>query len=444
MTVIVDLKPFQIFTTPTLEMFAGTAYGQQVLVTGELAPVVWSASGVPPGMTLSRDGFLSGIPHSLGTSEMRVTATDAAGRTDQRTIEMVIRSFGPVPGGMTAQTIRAGTEYDTQITVRDGTPPYRFSVFSGALPEGIRLDDRTGVLSGVPTVPGSYSGKIRVADSDNLAGYVEWALEVVRVPSIRGPAASIAGLVGAAVGYRPAVTCPADPCRYEMAFGSLPNGVTLDASSGSISGIPTQPGTFVVLLRATDAAGRDATAPVTLTIAPPLAISTSEVPNAITGVAYQELIAGDGGAPPYAWAITAGALPAGLRLNSGGSITGVPGDSGSSLFSVTVTDRDGRSFIRELSLRTDPVGIPYRTLPSGIAGRPYTCTLRAAGGQGPYTWSADTLPDGLTVSASGLVEGTVAEPGLYTLLLRVSDRDGLSGTDSVTHQIHERERIAPL
>jgi hypothetical protein len=62
-------------------------------------------------------------------------------------------------------------------------------------------------------------------------------------------------------------------------------------------------------------------------------------------------------------------------------------------------------------------------LPDAFVSQPYNQQLLAAGGKAPYTWSAAdvSLPIGLSVSASGLLSGTPTDPGVYSVILRVSD-----------------------
>ena len=83
-----------------------------------------------------------------------------------------------------------------------------------------------------------------------------------------------------------------------------------------------------------------ATQPLTLNVAAAtqLAISTTTLPDAIEFTAYSHQLTASGGTAPYTWAITAGALPAGLTLSSAGLISGTPSVSGPFSFSVTATD----------------------------------------------------------------------------------------------------------
>src|SRR6202022_2617390 len=108
-----------------------------------------------------------------------------------------------------------------------------------------------------------------------------------------------------------------------------PSGLTLNASTGAITGTPTAavngpPLTFKV----TDSSNPKMSQSVslTLTITPaPLTITTTSVPNGQVNIAYATALAATGGATPYTWSLMSGTLPIGLTLNATtGAITGTP------------------------------------------------------------------------------------------------------------------------
>jgi large repetitive protein len=127
------------------------------------------ASGTPPpGTTLSAGGTLSGTPTAAGTSTFTVQVTSTAANlpplTATKAFTIVITSAltlvaAPLPGGV------VGTPYSQQLSATGGSPPYRWTVASGALPAGITLDGTSGILSGTPTAPGSFGVTIAVSDT---------------------------------------------------------------------------------------------------------------------------------------------------------------------------------------------------------------------------------------------------------------------------------------
>jgi hypothetical protein len=83
----------------------------------------------------------------------------------------------------------------------------------------------------------------------------------------------------------------------------------------------------------------------------PLAITTSSLPGAVVGVAYQAAVSATGGNPPDLWSITAGSLPAGLLLaGPSGQISGTPTATGTFDFTAKVADAQGHSASRALSV----------------------------------------------------------------------------------------------
>ncbi|MFX7140668.1 putative Ig domain-containing protein, partial [Acinetobacter baumannii] len=77
----------------------------------------------------------------------------------------------------------------------------------------------------------------------------------------------------------------------------------------------------------------------TLTVATAtVALAPTNVPAGASGTAYSQTLSASGGTAPYSYAVTAGALPAGVTLSSNGMLAGTPTQSGSFHFSVTATD----------------------------------------------------------------------------------------------------------
>ena len=167
------------------------------------------------------------------------------------------------------------------------------------------------------------------------------AAPVLAVPTIF-PSSLPNGQVGTVYTATLVAAPLACPCTWAVTGGSLPPGLTLNATSGVISGSPTTPGTYSFLVTITDTTGPSSPQGFFITITqPPLRFLTTSLLGAKESVGYSDVIRVSGGTTPYSFSAVSGTLPAGLALNStSGYISGIPdkGSAGSYSFIVEVTD----------------------------------------------------------------------------------------------------------
>src|ERR1019366_5800411 len=163
------------------------------------------------------------------------------------------------------------------------------------------------------------------------------------------------------------------------------------------------------------------------------------LPDATSGVPYTTTLTARGGTPPYTWAVTAGTLPAGLKLGANtGKITGTTTALGVFPVTITVTDSVAASVSTVTSIRVDPftaLAIQTQSLPNGNVGVIYKQTLVATGGVQPYTWSviSGSLPAGLTLnSTTGAISGTPTSAGTSSFRVQVTDSQGSTAARSYT------------
>ena len=139
---------------------------------------------------------------------------------------------------------------------------------------------------------------------------------------------------------------------YAISAGTPPTGLTLSAA-GILSGTPTASGTFNFTVLATDAFGSTGTLAYTLVV--PLVVGPANLPDGTRGIPYSQSITATGGTAPYSFAVTAGALPSGLTLDTNtGVISGTPDTANTVNFTVTVTNGAGRSGSRAYSVVIAP------------------------------------------------------------------------------------------
>lgn len=168
----------------------------------------------------------------------------------------------------------------------------------------------------------------------------------------------------------------------------------------------------------------------------------SPLAEATKGRLYTAALAAAGGAPPYTWALTAGALPAGLSLSREGEIGGTPTAAGPAAFTVQVSDSAGESATMDYALASvlppPPEIAGAATLPPGIAGAAYLYRFEATGGTPPYQWylASGVLPAGLSLSRAGVVEGAANTGGASPFEVRVVDADDRSAERGFTLEIN--------
>ncbi|MFN8176310.1 MAG: Ig domain-containing protein [bacterium] len=179
-------------------------------------------------------------------------------------------------------------------------------------------------------------------------------------------------------------------------------------------------------LVATDATGYAEGRGVNLAC-PPISITPPFLADPIIAVPYTKTLTCVG-TGPYTFALTAGALPAGLALAPTGVISGTPTAFGTFRFTVTATDSSGCSGSRlyVVTVVCPHIVVSPPTLPPGMVGVPYNVTLTASGGIGPYTFalSSGTLPPGLVLSTAGVLSGTPTVAGTHQPTVTATDVDG--------------------
>jgi len=226
------------------------------------------------------------------------------------------------------------------------------------------------------------------------------------------------------------------PMTWAITAGSLPPGLKLVGTSGSITGVPTTAGTFSFTVVVTNPAGTGAKQYAISVTAPPVITSAANLPMALTGISYSQALHATG-TMPMTWSIASGALPSGLTLGSStGSISGTPASSGTFTATVKATNGAGSSSAQfSLTVNTLPAITTPSLLPSALTGLAYSQTLKATGTI-PMTWAvtAGALPSGLTLAPStGSITGTPTVAGVSSLTVKATNPAGsVSQTLSLT------------
>ena len=359
---------------------------------------------------------------------------------------------GSTPAGLaiTTSSLPEGTinrAYSASVSSSGGTPPYTWSV-SPVLPNGLSLDAATGGISGTPTTQGTTSHTFTVSDTSAPAKTVEQTLNLTIDPPLSVTTTSLPdGSIGAAYNQPVQTVGGLEPLTFNIVLpgtGTLPQTLSLNSTTGIISGTPTAPaGTFTFTVRVADAGGQQDTQALSLRINPssPPQITTTSLPGGTVSQAYIQRVQASGGIGTLAWSVSAGSLPVGLLLDpsgpSGGTISGTPSDGGSSNFTVKVTDSLGQTDTQNLSITVTPFSITTTSLPRGSIGQAYSQPVQTIGGTPPLTFSIiapGALPPGLNLnSTTGVISGVPVVPaGTSSFTVRVADAGGRNDTQALS------------
>lgn len=309
------------------------------------AGVQWSVAG--PGSLSAKTSTSVTYTAALatGSTPATVTATSVADPTKSAFVQIAVN---PAPSVTTTSVpaATAGVAYSATLTSAGGTSPFTWVVASGSLPSGLSLGSSTTnsvTISGTPTTTGKTSATIQVTDATHTSTTQSLSF-LVNAPAVVLPPTTLApGVINVVYAQTLMAQSGVPPYVWSIASGSLPAGLTLNASSGAISGTPTAAGSFPFVAKVTDTntpTPSSATENLTITINPPLAITTTNLPSGSVASAYAGLLSVTGGIPPYMITVASGTLPTGLHLDNDGAITGTPTETGTSSFTFEVRDSE--------------------------------------------------------------------------------------------------------
>lgn len=384
---------------------------------------------LPPGLSLSLSGVLTGTPSQTGTFTFDIQVIDSGSQSPLKTFTLIVNPPPAVTSATVLQSGTVGNAYNTVLTASGGTPPLQWTVRTGTLPPGINLSPG-GNLSGVPTQAGTYNFGGAVTDVWDAASSANFTITIVPGLAITTLSPLPTGSVGTPYSLQFEVSGGKAPYTWQVLSGALPTGLTFD-SSGLLSGTPQFQGTSNVIIQVFDSSNKFTRGTFVLTVTS-LAVATQSLPGGAVGTPYLQALAGTGGTPPYAWAVSAGTLPPGLTLDpAAGSISGTPTTAGDFKFTIQLSDSLKVNVIRAFTLTiAPPLAITPATLANGAAGTAYSQNFSVAGGTQPYTFTIDSgsLPAGMTLDPSGKLSGTPTEPGAFHFSVRVTDARQLTVT----------------
>ncbi|MES2736436.1 MAG: SdrD B-like domain-containing protein [Verrucomicrobiota bacterium] len=361
----------------------GTFYDQMLAAAGGTGPYTWDITSgtLPAGMSLvPATGRLSGSPttgNGAGAS-LVFRATDANGCQVSRTLVLrVCPVINLSPSTLPAPVL--GAAYDQTVTASSGAAPYLYAVGTGSLPAGLTLNVSTGKITGVATSLAPASLTLTATDTNGCRGTRAYVLTPVCPTLTVTPGSLPAAAVGVEYNQTLTVTNGTAPYSWAVSAGTLPAGLTLNADSGVLSGLPTADNGAgaAITFRATDANGCLGTVSMTFKVCPVITISPAILAPVVVGSPYSQTLTASGGASGYTYALVSGALPSGLNLSAEGVISGSTTVTAPASIVVAVTDGNGCVATKNYSVAVgcSPVSIAPTTLSPGMAGTSYSQTL---------------------------------------------------------------------
>jgi len=226
------------------------------------------------------------------------------------------------------------------------------------------------------------------------------------------------------------------PYTFSLIDGTLPGGLTLNPTSGSITGSPTIAGTRYFRVRATDRRGGAASAQAHVTI---LSSVSSNISIAISPAAtrmasgksqqFSATLQGTGNTAVL-WSASAGSV------SNSGTFTApdVTTDTRVAVTATSAADSTRKATANVVVNPTKPtLFATTSSLNTAQSGTPYSSLLSASGGTAPYHWSlaAGALPVGFTLSSGGQVTGTTSQTGTFAVTAAVTDATNVSASQTL-------------
>jgi hypothetical protein len=227
-------------------------------VSGPDVQATWSlqSGALPPGITLSTSGVLSGTPTSEGSYQLVVKAQNGS-PSDTETYTLAVRQpvsvKSPLGSGQRPSS-EVGIRFGKTFTATGGSGTYTWALVSGALPPGVALDATRGTITGTPQTAGNFAFALTATDSEGRVANASAALTVAPRLAIRNLRLKSAKLARS-YQMKLATLGGVQPLTWRVVRGKLPLGISLSQKAGTIAGTPRRIGSFPVTLEARDALG---------------------------------------------------------------------------------------------------------------------------------------------------------------------------------------------
>jgi Putative Ig domain len=231
------------------------AYSWTMTAQGGTPPYKWSATGLPVGLSLdSVSGTISGTPTTAGSVAVNIQVTDSGAPQQNAGVPDLLFQVNPKLSFFTP-FVTTATQYDNaflSFTAIGGVSPYTYTVTAGTLPPGMRLTSTgsTATLTGGGLVAGQYTFSLTVADQLQPPDMLTQQFSVTVTPAPLTLSDSVPARLALNRPYSGSVVAKGGttPYTFTVSSGSLPPGLTLDTTTGGLSGTPNAAGNYSATL----------------------------------------------------------------------------------------------------------------------------------------------------------------------------------------------------
>ena len=312
------------------------------------------------------------------------------------------------------------------LAAHGNATPVTWSILGGQLPAGLTLDAASGTISGSPRA-GQTAVSIQAADA-KASSAKQFVFTVFSKLTLTANGSASAHLNAP---YSLIVIGSSPIASFSVSAGQLPPGLALttnrfDPGAATISGMPTQLGTYSFTVQAQDyTVPQTATKNVTIVVDSHLALTKPTLQNGSQNLAYTDAFSAVDGTPPYKWSLS-GVLPPGLLFStSTGRLSGTPTDFGTYLYTVTVSDSSSpmqTDSAQNIFYIAEQLRI-FENFGDAFVNQPFSGAFYATGGSFPVTWKIilGNLPPGLQISSDGTLSGTATQLGAYNFTVQATD-----------------------
>ncbi len=435
------------FSLDVSSHFKAPAAGDNLTFSGSL----------PAGLAIdAHTGVISGVPtdSDFGNNTITVTATDARGVAISETFQLQVGDSGPTATAIANQSTFEGKAFSLNVSSHFKAPAAGDTLtFSGSLPAGLKIDAHTGVISGVPTDSdfGNHSITVTATDAHGKAISETFQLQVGDSGPTATAIANQSAFEGKAFSLNVSSHFAAPAAGDTLTFsGSMPAGLSLNAHTGVISGVPTDGdfGNHLITVTATDAHGKAISETFQLEVGDsgPTATAIANQ-SAFEGKAFSLNVSSHFASPAAGDTLTfSGSMPAGLSLNAHtGVISGVPTDSdfGNHLITVTAIDTHGKTISETFQLQVGDSGPTATAIANQTAyeGKAFSLNVSshfAAPAAGDTLTFSGSMPAGLSLNAhSGVISGVPTDNdfGNNTITVTATDAHGKAISETFQLQV---------